>query len=86
MTKDFRMIKNRDENTEFNVIYINVDGLNKEKLKEIEDIIETNKNTLFLIAETHMKYDEFRVSSNLDRKMKMRKIDDKKGGGLMALY
>lgn len=66
--------------------YINVAGLNKEKINEIEQNLIEEENTIWLLTETHMKYDNLEINSNLENKVKMRDLKEKKGGGLMIIY
>ena len=68
------------------ILYINISGINKEKAREIEEIMKNKKNTLVLMTETHMKWDELEIDKSLEKIIKMREINDKKGGGLMIMY
>ena len=67
------------------MMYLNVSGLNKGKLKEIEMIMEKEDNVLFFMTETHMKYDSLQIESNLKALLKTRKLEVKKGSGLMVV-
>ena len=63
---------------------LNVQGLTQAKLVEIEESI-TNQN-IFFLTETHNTRKRVYLKSNNTCIEKMRKVDDKKGGGLMVVW
>ena len=83
---DKNKLKNNKKAENIVIMYLNISGINHEKERNVEEIIEQNKNTIFLITETHMKYDEVEVDKSIKKIIKMRDINDKKGGGLMAMF
>lgn len=64
---------------------LNVQGLTKQKLMEIESLMKKDIE-IFCLTETQQKVDKTRVSKGLIKIESMRKENDKKGGGLMILY
>ena len=63
---------------------LNVQGLLKHKIIEIEQLI--GKHTLLFMTETQQKFDNTTLDQNFDTFTSMRAQDGKKGGGLMVLY
>ena len=64
---------------------INIQGLTKPKLAELEEMFSEQCDIL-CITETHQKLDKLETDKSLIRIESMRKANDKKGGGLMILY
>jgi len=73
--------------TNINIKYINIQGLSKQKMGEVEMMMEEDVgNKVFLLVETHQKIDKIETNENLSKIVNMREMSDKKGGGMMALY
>jgi len=67
--------------------YINIQGLTKQKMAEIEMLMDQDQNNkIFILAETHLKSDRIHVSDNKDKIIEMREVSELRGGGLMAIY
>ena len=69
---------------DINITYLNVQGLNHNKFIELSNLI--NKNKFIFITETHMNYDNLKPNDDIICINKMRKENDKKGGGISMLY
>ena len=69
-----------------NVYLINVQGLTLDKKIEIERIISESGECINIVAvvETQMKYRKMDWSGGIQMVDKMRKEQDKKGGGLLV--
>ena len=78
--------KERKKCENLNIMYMNVAGLNKEKSREIELIIEKEENTIMLLTETHMKSDCIEFDKSMRTILKVREHNDKKGGGLLVIF
>lgn len=84
--KENRKIDEETENAvhrQFSVKFLNVQCLTKVKAAELESIIENN--TILCLVETHQKWNSVNFSRNVEEVSSMRKMNDRKGGGLMAL-
>lgn len=65
------------------VLSINIQFLTKVKAKELEGLIE--ENTILCLTETNLKWKSVNFRENIKEISSMRKLNDKKGGGLMVL-
>lgn len=63
---------------------INIQGLSKVKVKEIEDLID--ENSILCLTETHKKIRDVNFDKNMTILEQMRESKDRKGGGIMILY
>ena len=63
---------------------LNIQGLTKHKLMEIER--EMNKHKILCITETRQKVDGLNLSKGLLKIESHREKTDKKGGGFMVIY
>lgn len=63
---------------------INIQGLSKVKVKEIEDLID--ENSILCLTETHKKIRDVNFDKNMTILEQMREAKDRKGGGIMILY
>ena len=72
------------EESMFMVKLLNIQGLTNEKYGEIH--YEVEDYTLICLTETQKKIDNIRVEENIKVISSMRRMDEKKGGGLMLLY
>ena len=68
---------------ELKILFINVQGLTKPKLLELQEFVDNR--TILCLAETQHKYDKLNVRGDIDKYVCMRSISSKKGGGLMVL-
>ena len=68
----------------FMVKLLNIQGLTNEKYGEIH--YEVEHYILICLTETQKKIDNIRVEENIKVISSMRRMDEKKGGGLMLLY
>ena len=66
-----------------NLKLVNVQGLTKIKAVELEQLI--NNNTILCLTETQQKWQTVNFSNEISQIYSMRKITDRKGGGLMIL-
>jgi len=67
--------------------YINIQGLTKEKMAEIEILMNNDDgNKLFILSETQLKCDRVDVDENYRKIVSMRDANDLKGGGLMTIF
>ena len=64
--------------------YINIQGLTKSKIVELQKLIE--QNTILFLVETQLKEDKIEVGRCFEKIDQMRNKNDKKGGGLSVLY
>ena len=69
--------------SELKILFINVQGLTKTKLLELQEFVDYR--TILCLVETQHKYDKLNVRGDLDKYICMRSIRSKKGGGLMVL-
>lgn len=78
-------INNKAED-EYNIVIkaINIQGLSKTKIKELEDLIDDS--SILCISETQKKVNDIKGSSNMAITEQMRELNDKKGGGLMLIH
>jgi len=68
-----------------NFKYVNIQGLTKTKIVEIEEIMKNDsQNIIFILVETQLKHDSI-VTDN-ERIINVRDPTDKKGGGIMLIY
>ena len=65
--------------------YINIQGLTKTKIIEVEQLIQS-ENDVVVLVETQLKHDRIDVSENICKYDSMRDIEEKRGGGIMILY
>lgn len=79
MTRNAKTVVNSIE-----LCLINIQGLTKQKLMEIESNISEKK--IYFLTETQQKYDKLMVSKGLSKVESNRDMKDKKGGGLMIIY
>lgn len=64
---------------------LNIQGLTKPKLVEIEQLI-TDKFDIVCLTETQQKEDRIDIRDNIIKIESMRELKDKRGGGLMILH
>ena len=64
---------------------VNVQGLTKPKLIELEQLLRTDCD-LMCLTETQQKYEKLELSSGIEKVDSMREEKDKKGGGLLLMY
>lgn len=69
----------------FRIKVINIQGLTKVKVHEIEDMMKDQKSIICL-TETQQKYEKIQFTKGIMKKESMREKDDKKGGGITILY
>ena len=69
----------------FNISLINIQGLTKPKLLELETLMRKNCDILCL-TETQQKYDKLEFAQGIKNIANMRNKNDKKGGGLLIMY
>ena len=81
--KAIRKVTNKKEER-LKISLLNVQGLSKQKLMEVEQLIEM-KHEIVCLTETHQKIDKLLLGKGLIKVESMRNKDDKKGGGLMAI-
>ena len=65
--------------------YVNIQGLTRAKMAEVEQMLN-DEHDLVLLVETHLKTDKIEISDGVSKRSSMRNLNDKKGGGLMAIY
>ena len=65
---------------------LNVQGLTQSKMIEIEQIIMKNKHKIFCAIETHQTRDHIHFHECLKQISSMRKLGDKKGGGISLFF
>ena len=70
--------------SKFSVNLLNVQGLTQDKIVEIDE--KMTSNMLFCLVETQLTRKKFRRRNYMREITKMRKLDDKKGGGLMITW
>ena len=78
--------KERENQNLSNEIYIkciNIQGLTKQKYLEIER--EIDNKTIMCLVETQEKFEKIIERDNLEKHVSRRKMEDKKGGGIMIL-
>lgn len=63
---------------------INIQGLTQVKLLDLINIM--NPYTILCITETHQKYEHLQIPTEIKCIYSHRKMDDKKGGGLLIMY
>ena len=63
--------------------FINIQGLTNIKYLEIEQLID--RDTIMCVIETQQKIDKLNIRNDLEKLTSMRKLNSKKGGGLMLL-
>ena len=63
---------------------INIQGLGKKKVGEVEELMET-KEHMVCLTETQQKIDKVNLSQHLEKWTAMRNKDEKRGGGLMFI-
>ena len=62
---------------------INIQGLTEVKMLEIQELIDND--SIMCLTETQQKFDKHNIKNDIDKYVSMRKIESKKGGGLMIL-
>ena len=72
------------EKTQINMKLINIQGMTKCMIPEIEKLIESQ--TILCLTETQQKLDNLTWNNNYNRYVSMRNKGAKKGGGLMILH
>ena len=65
---------------------INTQGLTQAKTIEIEKILAQDEMSLCFLVETHLTRNSLKFDNNIKFLSQMRKLDDKKGGGLMIIW
>ena len=60
---------------------VNVQGLTRSKLLDLEDILKTDCDIMCL-TETQQRSEKYDVSDGIEMVERMREVEDKKGGGL----
>ena len=70
-------------NNKMEIKVINVQGLSRTKIIEIEKLI--NENTLLCLTETQQKLDNNIFSKGIEYEISMRSKEDRKGGGVMLI-
>ena len=60
-------------------------GLTRGKLFEVEEILK-NQCDVICLTETHQKTEKLEISKGIEKVECMRKLQDKKGGGLLVLW
>ena len=68
-----------------NIHLLNIQGFTRAKQIEIEELAK-REGTIVCLTETQQKIDKIIPSEGLTKIEKMRKITDKKGGGLLATF
>lgn len=68
---------------QFSIKFINVKYLTKVKAKSLECLIEDD--TILCLTETSLNWNSINFSENIEEISSMRKVTDRKGGGLMVL-
>ena len=84
--KEIEREKQRENKNLSNEIYIkciNIQGLTKQKYLEIEK--EIDNKTIMCLVETQEKFEKIIERDNLEKHVSRRKMEDKKGGGIMIL-
>ena len=66
---------------------ININNLDKQKMGELEELFfgKGDEYRILCLTETHHKWKKIETSEGLESFTKMRKVEDKKGGGLQIL-
>ena len=77
--------QSKDNLEKLNIKYVNIQGLTKAKMAEIEKLIDSDK-VIICLTETHQKIDNITLDDSLLNISEMRDSMDKKGGGLMIVY
>ena len=77
--------KNGKKEKQCNIKLINIQGLTRGKLIEIEGLLK-NEGDIICLTETHQKIDGMIVNEKIGKLTAMRDTADKKGGGLMILH
>ena len=78
-------IKQNSKKNTLSIKSINIQGLTKVKVPEIEELIE-NECDLIVLTETQLKMDKIAYNKNVASINSMRHKKDKKGGGLTILH
>ena len=73
------------EESNYHIKLLNIQGLSKTKMVEIECLIK-NKGEILCLTETQHKTDKANLSHSITKHIQMRDEKDKKGGGLMVIY
>ena len=73
------------EENNYHIKLVNIQGLSKTKVVEIECLIK-NKGDILCLTETQHKTDKANLSHDITKHIQMRDEKDKKGGGLMVIY
>lgn len=76
--------KSSNSSTKINIKTLNVQGLTNIKYAELSKLI--NKDDILCLTETQLKYSKISIDNNLNFLESMRKIDDRRGGGLLIIY
>ena len=72
---------------EFTINLLNIQGLTQVKMVEIEDFIKNKEScNIFCLTETQLKRNHIKTSPNVNYIHRMRKLNDKKGGGLSIIW
>ena len=71
--------------TSIQINLVNVQGLTRSKLLDLEDILKTDCDIMCL-TETQQRSEKYDVSDGIEMVERMREVKDKKGGGLRIMY
>ena len=75
----------RENKSELNIWLLNIRGITQIKMIQLLNAVKEYKNNIICLTETHEKYKKVDIPGRYKQVVKRRKLNDKKGGGMMIL-